>query len=88
LKVEINSLRTKIKTIEGELKQYESEDGQIPENSPTDIKTTVQAANKPDLPEESSDVINQIKQLGELKEKGILTEEEFEKKKTELLARL
>ncbi len=34
------------------------------------------------------DVMAQIKQLGELKEAGILTEEEFQAKKTDLLTRL
>ncbi len=44
--------------------------------------TTQTAANQsPDIPE-------QIKKLAELKEKGILTEDEFQAKKSELLARL
>lgn len=33
-------------------------------------------------------IVNQIKQLAELHEAGILTEEEFTAKKSELLARL
>ena len=35
-----------------------------------------------------SDIVDQIKKLGELRDAGILTAEEFEAKKTELLARL
>jgi Short C-terminal domain len=33
----------------------------------------------------SADTINQLKQLGELKEQGVLTEEEFEAQKQKLL---
>ncbi|HEU4819734.1 MAG TPA: SHOCT domain-containing protein [Qipengyuania sp.] len=36
----------------------------------------------------STDVAEQIKKLGELRDSGILTEDEFSTKKTELLARL
>lgn len=36
----------------------------------------------------SSDVIAAIEKLGDLRSKGILTDEEFAKKKAELLARL
>ena len=38
--------------------------------------------------ESKEDIMNLLKQLGELKESGILTEEEFNSKKAELLARL
>jgi putative oligomerization/nucleic acid binding protein len=34
----------------------------------------------------SDDTINQLKQLGELKEQGVLTEDEFEAQKQKLLA--
>lgn len=37
---------------------------------------------------DSENIPNQIKQLAELKEQGVLTEEEFAKKKEELLAKL
>ena len=37
---------------------------------------------------QGDDVLSQIEKLSKLKESGILTEEEFEKKKTELLAKL
>lgn len=36
----------------------------------------------------TNDILSQIEKLAELKGKGILTDEEFEKKKTELLSRL
>jgi hypothetical protein len=39
-------------------------------------------------PNESQTIMEQIKQLGELRDNGILTETEFTTKKTELLARL
>ena len=38
--------------------------------------------------ESKEDIMGLLKQLGELKEAGILTEEEFSAKKAELLARL
>jgi len=38
--------------------------------------------------ETKEDIMNMLKQLGELKEAGVLTEEEFTKKKSELLSRL
>ena len=38
--------------------------------------------------DESNDILSQIKKLSSLKEKGILTEEEFDSKKKELLAKL
>ena len=36
----------------------------------------------------SNDVLDQIKKLSELKDAGILSEEEFNSKKTELLSKL
>ena len=36
----------------------------------------------------SADVLDQIKRLGELREKGLLTEQEFQAKKSELLGRI
>ena len=43
---------------------------------------------KPRARKKEDDVISQIERLGKLKEQGILTDEEFEAKKEELLARL
>jgi hypothetical protein len=36
----------------------------------------------------SSDVADQIRKLGQLRDEGLVTEEEFETKRAELLARL
>ncbi len=48
-----------------------------------------QNQNNPNAPKESkADIMNMLKELGELKTAGILTEEEFTTKKKELLARL
>ena len=47
---------------------------------------TAISENKEENP--SSDILLQIEKLSELKEKGILTEDEFQAKKSELLARL
>ncbi|WP_061306764.1 SHOCT domain-containing protein [Clostridium botulinum] len=38
--------------------------------------------------DKQDNILEQIKKLGELKDSGILTKEEFDKKKTELLARI
>ncbi len=44
--------------------------------------------NKDKVSTNTSDSADQIKKLAELKEQGILTEEEFSKKKEELLAKI
>jgi hypothetical protein len=44
-----------------------------------------QYAPEPAAPASQADVLNQLKQLGELRDAGILTEEEFSAKKTKLL---
>jgi membrane protease subunit (stomatin/prohibitin family) len=46
------------------------------------------ATNTPDADAERAKILNTLKQLGELKEAGVLSEEEFNTKKAELLARL
>jgi hypothetical protein len=46
-----------------------------------DKKTTEQ-------PQETVDIAEQIRKLAELRDKGIVTEEEFQSKKTEMLSRL
>ena len=46
------------------------------------------ASPQPSKAGDSSSVLALIEQLGQLKEKGLLTEEEFSAKKTELLKRL
>lgn len=68
-----------------------SRDGQpvqqapMPETTVTQAKAGVVESVKD---EQGEDIIDQITRLGELKEKGILTEEEFAAKKTQLLNRL
>ena len=40
------------------------------------------------IKDSSNDILSQIEKLSELKEKGILTEDEFNAKKTDLLAKM
>jgi predicted RNA-binding Zn-ribbon protein involved in translation (DUF1610 family) len=50
---------------------------------------TPQAASQPQKPQTAPiDVTEQIKKLGELRDQGLLTEQEFDSKKQELLARM
>lgn len=55
--------------------------GQVPAQAP-------QPAAEPQPAGDATDVMAQIKTLGELRDAGVLTEEEFTAKKAELLARL
>lgn len=55
--------------------------GQVPAQAP-------QPAAEPQPAGDATDVMAQIKKLGELRDAGVLTEEEFTAKKAELLARL
>lgn len=83
LKVEIDSLRNKIKSIEGELEKYDVNENNVPEaqNLPDELDN--------DNGQENGDgILSQLRQLGELKDKGIITDKEFEEKKSELLSRL
>ncbi len=50
-------------------------------------KTYAQQFDKDDI-KRSKDVLDDLERLGKLKESGVLTEEEFDAKKAELLARL
>lgn len=62
-----------------------------PENPPTENPPIEELPieNPPKATIETSvDILNTIQQLGDLHAKGILTEKEFQEKKTELLARL
>lgn len=88
LKVEIDLLRNKIKSIEGELHKYELENTAA--TAPAEEISHVRGKLGQDIEQTSGDhnIIDKIQQLGELKERGILTEKEFEKKKSELLSRL
>ena len=47
-----------------------------------------QAPAAPSVPDNSAEIFQMIEQLAQLREKGILTDEEFDKKKAELLSRL
>ena len=51
-------------------------------------KEQKQAASQPTIIQQQPDVLDQIQKLATLKENGILSEEEFNQKKTELLSKL
>lgn len=53
-----------------------------------EMVTTVEKQTSHKKSEPSNDIFTQIEKLNELQQKGILTEEEFSKKKTELLSKL
>lgn len=60
---------------------------EAPQEAPTYSATPPAAAPPPaPAPEAGGSVIDQLKELGELKEQGILTEEEFAAQKAKLLA--
>jgi DNA-binding response OmpR family regulator len=92
LKYEIDELKEKIKYFEEELRKYQKGN-----KNPDDFKSnpgegitpisgeTLYATEQKPL---DSAVIEQIRKLGELKEKGLISEKEFESKKGELLERL
>ncbi len=52
------------------------------------MNTSNQAQAKPAQPESKDQIMATLKQLGELKAAGVLTDAEFEAKKKELLAKL
>jgi DNA-binding response OmpR family regulator len=94
LKLEIDELRERIKNLERELKIYQVSgrkgDVSKPQAS-TDLSHIAGGAiygMKLRTNEKEDSVLEQIKKLGELKEKGLLSREEFESKKSELLGRL
>ncbi len=66
----------------------------VQQKSPVAQPTSSNNATQPEATTDTSQtetqtgIINAIARLGELKEKGILTDEEFTAKKAELLARL
>ena len=92
LRVEIDDLKLKIKQMEEELKKYQHLDELIRRlTPPVTAKKMAQAYGREASSAEGArtpDIIEQITQLGELMEQSILSEQEFEEKKTELLARL
>lgn len=92
LKYEIDELKERIKYFEDELRKYQkggSNPGDHKFNPGQGITPVAGGAlyARDQKPLDSA-VLEQIKKLGELKEKGLITEKEFESKKGELLERL
>jgi len=58
----------------------------LPNSTPT-IRTAAEV-NRPTTASQKTDIFTAIERLGDLKAKGIITEEEFAKKKAELLSRI
>lgn len=95
LKLEINELRGRIKNLESKLKAHQvtgkkgEGSGVQPNASISPIAGGALYGEKIKANEKKEDsILEQIKRLGELKEKGLISGEEFEAKKSELLARL
>lgn len=66
-------------------KMIQQQTGKNPdEMSEEELDAAVEKAGI-DLPEEEPDYIEELEKLADLKEKGIITEEEFEEKKKQLL---
>lgn len=63
-------------------------DGDIAAQNIRDLVATMKAQPQMAVAVPQTDVADQIEKLGKLKEKGLITEEEFEHKKQELLKRL
>jgi DNA-binding NtrC family response regulator len=90
LKMEIGELQERIKTIESDLKRYqdraarEKPEGATPEaeEKPTRAGTAVRGAPT----SKEMEVIDRLEKLGGLKERGLLTEKEFDRLKSQLLA--
>jgi DNA-binding response OmpR family regulator len=92
LKYEIDGLKDKIKSLEEELKKYQKGNRNpdpLEFNPGSGITPsaggTIHAREQKPV---DSVVIEQIKKLGELKEKGLISDKEYELKKGELLERL
>ena len=63
-------------------------DGDIAAQNIRDLVATMKAQPALAVAAPQIDIADQIEKLGKLKEKGLITEEEFERKKNELLKRL
>jgi DNA-binding response OmpR family regulator len=92
LKYEIDELKGKIKILEDELKNYQK-GTKNPDHlkfNPGSGVTPIAGGALYALEQKPADsvVLEQIKKLGELKDKGLITDQEFELKKGELLDRL
>jgi DNA-binding NtrC family response regulator len=90
LKMEIGELQERIKTIESELKHYQDKAAREKPEEPTP-----EAVGKPTKPRtavggpatsKEMEVIDRLEKLGGLKERGLLTEKEFDRLKSQLLA--
>ena len=92
IREEINDLKLKINQMEDDLKKYQHLDELIRRlPHPVTVKKIAETYGRKASPAgetRTPEIIEQIKQLGALKEQGVLSEEEFEGKKTELLTRL
>ena len=92
IREEINDLKLKINQMEDDLKKYQHLDELIRRlPHPVTVKKIAETYGRKVSPAGETrppEIIEQIKQLGALKEQGVLSEEEFEGKKTELLTRL
>lgn len=90
LKMEIGELQQRIKTIESELKRYQ--DMVATEQSKTTASEVNEAQIRPGVATGASstskeiELIERLEKLGELKERGLLTEREFDKLKSQLLS--
>jgi len=90
LKMEIGELQQRIKTIESELKRYQDmvETQKLKTTSPEATEQQI----KPGVPTavtlatKEMELIKRLEKLGELKERGLLTEREFDKLKAQLLS--
>jgi hypothetical protein len=63
-------------------------DGDIAAQNIRDLVATMKAQPSIAVAAPQTDISDQIEKLGKLKEKGLITDEEFERKKNELLKRL
>jgi len=92
IRVEIDDLKLKIKQMEEDLGKYQHLDELIRRSvHPVSATKVAQAYGRRTSSSEGGrmpDIVEQIKQLGELRAQGVLSEQEFEEKKAELLARL
>ncbi len=94
LKLEIDQLKERIKNLERELKDYQlygkrTDLSKFQANSGLGpIAGGALYGRKIKTNDKESSALEQIEKLGELKEKGLISQEEFELKKSELLTRL
>lgn len=92
IREEIDDLKLKINQMEDDLKKYQHLEKQIRRSAhPISAKKIAQTYGRNSVSAEGSrtpDIVEQIRQLGVLREEKVLSEEEFEEKKAELLSRL